>query len=237
MSTTHDNELLGLTPPLFELVGKLLAPVADDFSLQEYRDTVVEALELFTQKAADSNIEMVKIQDSKFAIVALLDELAMASELEDKTLWLEKPLQLEYFAEHVAGEGFFQRLDDLLKMGIINVDVIEVYYACLELGFEGIYRLKGVDKLRARIQELRVQISAVRGNVDTNLRVNTIKVKNTQHKGRRPIPYWIQVCALLSGIILIYIAYDIAIDWQVDKALVSLDSIQGRLSVQQAELT
>lgn len=54
------------------------------------------------------------LHDMAYAIVALADEVAMRKSGSIRDVWLSNPLQLQYFSENLAGEGFFFRLEQLL---------------------------------------------------------------------------------------------------------------------------
>jgi len=78
---------------------------------------------------------------ASFACVAFLDESVLNSQNPIFADWLRKPLQEELFGTHVAGETFFQHLQQLLGRPDSHdlADLLEVHYLCLVLGFGGRY--------------------------------------------------------------------------------------------------
>ncbi len=54
-------------------------------------------------------------QEMAYAVVALLDELALKAPEEISDFWTNNLLQRDYFDENIAGEGFFVRLDEHRK--------------------------------------------------------------------------------------------------------------------------
>jgi type VI secretion system protein ImpK len=71
---------------------------------------------------------------------------------------MNQPLQLHYFGENVAGEGFFTRLDSLLADGR-RLAVLRVYQLCLLFGFQGKYGFPGGEVELMRIAEtVRTQV-------------------------------------------------------------------------------
>ncbi|MBD3393638.1 MAG: hypothetical protein GF418_16065 [Chitinivibrionales bacterium] len=89
---------------------------------------------------------------AKYALVALLDETILSIPGPCRDHWISNPLQLEYFGDNVAGEEFFRKLDAMLKEPENKAGVLEVYYLCLSLGFEGRYRIANADE-RVRIMD------------------------------------------------------------------------------------
>jgi type VI secretion system protein ImpK len=90
------------------------------------------------------------VEDTKFALVAFVDETVLSSDWAMKGAWMANPLQLQIYNRFDAGEHFFERMDIILKSPSRS-QVLEVYYLCLALGFKGRYQLVDQDQLRARI--------------------------------------------------------------------------------------
>ena len=65
-----------------------------------------------------------------------------------RDVWMSNPLQLHYFNENLAGEGFFYRLERILA-DPRRVEALRVYYLCLLFGFQGKYAVRG-RRARAR---------------------------------------------------------------------------------------
>ncbi|MBL8942001.1 MAG: DotU family type IV/VI secretion system protein, partial [Myxococcales bacterium] len=91
------------------------------------------------------------LHDMAYAIVALADEVAMRKSGSIRDVWLSNPLQLQYFSENLAGEGFFFRLE-LLLADPRRFDTLRVYYLCLLFGFQGKYAIRGGELELAAVQ-------------------------------------------------------------------------------------
>jgi type VI secretion system protein ImpK len=81
-------------------------------------------------------------QDMAYALVALLDEVALSRPEPYRSFWMTNLLQLQYFNENVAGDGFFHRVQALRK-DPHRAEVLQVYYLCMLFGFQGRYRIRG----------------------------------------------------------------------------------------------
>ncbi|WP_244237711.1 DotU family type IV/VI secretion system protein, partial [Corallococcus llansteffanensis] len=81
-------------------------------------------------------------QDMAYALVALLDEVVLGKPEPYRQFWMSHLLQLHYFNENVAGDGFFSRLHAVRK-DPHRADVLRVYYLCMLFGFQGRYRIRG----------------------------------------------------------------------------------------------
>jgi type VI secretion system protein ImpK len=92
------------------------------------------------------------LNDMVYAIVAFMDEIALSSPDGLRSYWMGRSLQLHYFGENIAGEGFFSRLHTLQSDGR-RFDVLRVYSFCLLLGFQGKYAYPGGDVELMRISD------------------------------------------------------------------------------------
>jgi len=71
---------------------------------------------------------------ARFAVFAWIDEAILSSQWEGKRQWQRELLQRQYYQTADAGEGFFDRLN---QVGLHQRDIREVYYICLAMGFTG----------------------------------------------------------------------------------------------------
>src|SRR3972149_602851 len=130
--------------------GQLAEAFSDLFILtaqlrkaREYGDP--EALKRRIREMFDSVIRKGKnlgvtdesILQAKYALAAFIDETILSSSWSQKDLWSSSPLQYEFFKEHLAGVEFFNRLENIRKASPISMDILEIYYLCLIMGFEG----------------------------------------------------------------------------------------------------
>jgi type VI secretion system protein ImpK len=101
-------------------------------------------------------------QDAKYAIAAFADEQILRSQWPGRNQWMAQPLQLLYFNENTAGEGFFQRLAALQQQPA-RAPVLEIYYLCLCLGFQGQYAVRGGEGLAPIIEQIASRLAAAGG--------------------------------------------------------------------------
>jgi type VI secretion system protein ImpK len=130
---------------LREVEGRSMAPEIVHQRLCDYVDAM-------RAKAREQGISQRDADDIAYAIVALVDEVAIGRPEPIGGFWLSQPLQMKYFNENVAGEGFFRKLDEIRKAGR-RTDALRIYYQCLLLGFQGRYSIRGGDLELMRIMD------------------------------------------------------------------------------------
>ncbi len=177
---------------------------------EDYRTSIVAAFDIFDRMAFDHQIPHSPVQDAKLALAAYIDETVLSSDWPGRLSWMERPLQMELFGEHLAGEKFYSRLAELRQGGESNVNLLELFYVCLQLGFEGIYRIRGLEQLMALQVDLRRQIEDYRGLRDVTLAPDGIPDDSFFGRVRREVPYWVVAAVSAAIIIVIYAGYGVA---------------------------
>jgi type VI secretion system protein ImpK len=139
---------------------------------QELSDA--ESFRYYVQEALRSAIQQAKnqagysaedIRMATLALVGLLDESVLNARNPLFANWPRKTLQEELFGIHMAGELFFQNLEQLLNRADSAdlADVLEVHYLCLLLGYGGRYSTGGRAELKAIMETVADRIRRIRG--------------------------------------------------------------------------
>jgi type VI secretion system protein ImpK len=131
------------------------APAASPALVHDRLHGFVEAMRT---KAREEGLSTQDADDLAYAIVALADEIAMGKPEPMRGFWMGQPLQLAFFNETLAGEGFFNRLQEI-RRDSRRAEVLRVYYQCLLLGFQGKYSMRGGDlELMKLTDQLRPEV-------------------------------------------------------------------------------
>jgi type VI secretion system protein ImpK len=129
-------------------VGAQLAEAPGLPSPDIMKRRIATLLEEMDRRGRELEISKKDLDDARYAIVAFLDEQLFRAPWAGRQEWMLEPLQLVYFHENTAGEGFFTRLE-ALEGDPGRVQVLQVFYLCLALGFQGKYAVRGGDGLSA----------------------------------------------------------------------------------------
>jgi type VI secretion system protein ImpK len=104
-------------------------------------------------------------QEALVAQCGLLDETALRYlPTGSRAGWESKPLQVERFNLHDAGERVFDRLEARMREAAPKLDVLECYSAILGMGFVGRYARDGEAKRTALIASLNARLEALRSS-------------------------------------------------------------------------
>lgn len=218
-SKMYFNKLVECSSVIFNLSGAFREKDHGAKLSNDYREQIIQAFDQLERDVFEQQLPLPLMQQVKYALAAFLDELILSSAWPGRMSWMGEPLQLKYFGEHLAGEGFFKRLNELRQHPAQNIDALEVYYLCLQFGFEGIYRMRGLEQLFALQVDLRSQIASVRGSIDPKLSPAALPQQSTVAKVGARFPYWVIGSVLLFLMFFIFLGFTIAIDHQANKAL------------------
>ncbi len=159
-------------------------------------------IERAMRKATELGYSSQDAQDIGYALVAFADEVAIGRTGEVRDYWLPRTLQLSFFNEANAGEGFFQRLATI-RGDSARLDVLRVYYVCLALGFQGKYRVRGGEAELATVID---QTSAALGTDRVSMRLSPSGARPKDAGGgmRSALPL---VAASITAVVLSLVLY------------------------------
>jgi type VI secretion system protein ImpK len=154
--------LLRAATPALEIAGELLRGV-EPRAAEGLRARAEAALAgLSPRSAVDRPEEASAAADARLALAALLDELAVRDQGALAASWRRRSLLAQRYVHAnltTAGDGFFDRLDELLAAPrtATNLGVLRIFALCLELGFRG--RYGACERANAGdLEEVRAQV-------------------------------------------------------------------------------
>lgn len=193
----------------------LLRTGASPRSAQDFNKRIDGFLQAFSQAARQQGQADDAIEHARYAFCAVLDEFILSSGLPLRADWERMPLQLRLFGEHLAGEGFFERLDRLRLDPADHIDVLEIYLTCLQLGFRGKYLLDDGDRIRYLARTLQQDIERVRGPAG-GLTQHWQLPTRTEAPPRAPLPIWLFASVSLAVGIGFFVVYRVLLERRID---------------------
>ncbi len=163
--TTRRGRLaLALQEPLTS-VARLRANKQIAADAESFRGRIKQVLAAAEQDAKAAGYDGGDIRYALFAVIALIDETVLNCGQAMFAEWSRKPLQQEVFGVHMAGELFFQYLQQLMARQDSKdlADVLEVYSLCLLLGFKGRYSGTHGGDIGLLVRQLAEKIDRSRG--------------------------------------------------------------------------
>src|ERR1035438_10779893 len=114
VTTRRPDNLPLIFQEVFTAIERLRSNRQGVTDSQSFRHHTREALKTAASQALAAGYPSEDVKFATFATVAFLDESVLNSRNPVFTGWESKPLQEELFGTHIAGEVFFQHLQQLL---------------------------------------------------------------------------------------------------------------------------
>lgn len=121
--------------------------------MPQFHREAVQAIATFERAIAQHYPEETR-QRAKYAVCATIDDIAqnLPNIGTDGAEWARRSMVVTFFQEVIGGDRFWQLVDDMLRTPAQNLDIIELYHACLAAGFEGRFRV--MPDGRRRLHEI-----------------------------------------------------------------------------------
>ena len=173
-----------------------------------------EQVDGFERSALAAGIAKETVHNARFALCALLDDSAAA------TPWGRQwaPLLGELHGEANGAEKFFSLLDQILAWPQRHAELLEFFYVCLALGFEGRYRSgeggrQALAQIRTRLFEV---IDSRQGKKASEL---SGRWRGAELRARRvsgALALWGSACACALVLAALYFGYSVLLGARSD---------------------
>ena len=177
----------------------------------EFAEKVSQFLAGFESEARRLRAHGEDIEAAKYAYCAALDEIILASGFPIREPWERRPLQLTVFGDQLAGQHFFDRLEELRGKGGARLQALQVFHLCLLLGFKGKYALDSSDKLACLTARLGDEIAHIKGR-SRGFAPRAGRPDQVAHKLRSDVPLWTLSAVFALAALGVYIGMKSSLD-------------------------
>lgn len=211
------GECFGAISRLRELDGPVPSPETVHARIRGF-------IESLKDRARTHGVPDKDTQDIMYALVALTDEVAITTPEPLRSYWMNQPLQLHYFGENIAGEGFFTRLQALLSEGR-RIEVLRVYHLCLLFGFQGKYGYPGGDVELLRITD------GVRNTLERNIEIPEVMAPAAEppdepqvRRANSNLLLWVSL-GIFALALAVFVGLRVSFDQQVSDVTTRVDKL------------
>jgi type VI secretion system protein ImpK len=207
----HAFSLLSLVPKL-----RTLAFYQD---INELQDQLIRQIREFENRTSHQSVPQEQIKIASYFICSLIDETVLNTPWGNQSNWGHHSLLIQIHNEAWGGERFFQILDHMKQHLTKNLNLLELAYLCLSLGFEGKYRIaiSGAREIEQLRQELYLLIQSMRGDFERSLSVNWQGMQNLRSSLIQHVPIWVMAVVAASLLMLVYLGFSYSINQASDR--------------------
>lgn len=175
----------------------------------ELRHKILTVFRKMSDEGRQIGVRTEELQEAQYALSAFLDETIMASEWHHKETWSRQSLTVELFQDPNAGDVFFNRLEQIRSKGKTKVQVLEVHYLCLTLGFEGKYGALSHEELQGLIYKLSQEIKQHTKKSYDELSPNWKRSDDMVDAVKEGPPLWLIITGLIGIAAIVLLVYKI----------------------------
>lgn len=210
---TTINALVAAAAPLLTIATQLREQRQPP-ELILLHSSLCHEIKAFENKARASGYRTPIILAARYFLCALIDEIILTTTWGNHSRWEQHNLLRTFQRESVGDERFFLILERSCEDPKLHMDLLELGYLCLSLGYEGKYRKKpgGQQELGLLIDRLYHLIRDDRGEFSKLLLISsTAKGPAKKSRNRLP-PVWLTLIITLLVLLGIYLPYHIQLD-------------------------
>ncbi len=193
------NPVLQAAVALLVLAGRLRGQIANA-DVQGLRAQCIQEIRAFEERVRRAGIPDADVLAARYALCTVIDEAVLNTPWGAQSGWAVESLLVTFHREAQGGDKFFQILDRLLGEPQRYLSLLELWYVCLSLGFEGRYRLdeRGTIRLEDIRRDLLQRIEQLRGPADPALSLHWSGVENRRHAMLNLVPLWVVAVATVA---------------------------------------
>jgi len=199
--------------------------------LAAVRDRMTRLLKEFREQAERAGYASEVVRQAHYALCAFVDEIVLSTPWGSQSRWQEHSLLSAFHRQTWGGEEFFNIIEKNETDAARNIDLLELLYVLLTLGFEGAYatRPNGREKLEQIRDKLYQTIRNQRPELERDLSPRWRGTDAGKPGLAGLIPLW-AFAAIGAGILLLaYLGFSISLNRASDPLLGRVASLDGEV--------
>ena len=191
-----DNPILSAAGPLLSLAVTISAS-AYQADIEALRARAVDAVKTFEEQCRQSSVDPDHVRIARFIICTFVDTAVFQTPWGGHDVWGSRSLLVLFERATDGGVKFFSILTELSKSPDRYLDVLELQYVCLALGFMGMYR--GAPDGRAQVQSKQDDVYRLirerRPGLGSTLALHWKGLSEPKGNAYKMLPWWVVLAA------------------------------------------
>lgn len=232
MPRSSRNPLLGAATELFGLIARL-GTLIDHSDVDGLHHRIVNGVRQFEATAAASGASAQTLQAARYALCATIDDLILNTPWGVRGGWAQRSMVGIFYNEREGGERFYDMVAHLMRQPANHIDVLELAYACLALGFRGKLRVaqRGATEHARVLDALHRSIREVRGQIERELSPHWHGAGEAFRPLRFVVPVWVVGAIAAVLLVPIFLAFNIFVNGRSDMTFADLAGFPPAVAV------
>jgi type VI secretion system protein ImpK len=202
------NPLVQAASPLLILAGHVRGTLAtpDVIGLRRH---ALDEIRRFEERARTAGVPNEVMLAARYVLCAGLDEAVLSTPWGAQSEWAQQTLLVALHREAWGGEKFFEMLERISRDPARHIDLMELQYLCMALGFAGKYQVmdRGHVRLADVQQGLYRKIRDHRGTPPAELSLRWQGLQDRRNPLIRYVPWWVVGAAALAIVAIAFVVY------------------------------
>jgi type VI secretion system protein ImpK len=202
------NPLVKAASPILILAGRMRGTLQGT-DAGALRRQALDELRNFEERARAGGVAHEVVLAARYALCAVLDEAVLSTPWGAQSEWAQQTLLVSLHRESWGGEKFFEMLERISPDPARHIDLMELLYICLSMGFAGKYQV--LDRGHARLAEVQhdlyTKIRNFRGGTPNELSIRWEGLQDRRNPLIRFVPWWVVGAAMLLVLTITYIVF------------------------------
>ncbi|CAH0539705.1 type IVB secretion system protein IcmH/DotU [Vibrio marisflavi] len=196
-----ENQLINISSELLATVLKI-STLPEPEDLASLRGRLVEDINSIKAKGATLTYPVAVIDKLCFLYAVVVDEFIIYTEWGEKRGWENKTLLSDLFGMRNGGELFFTVAEKAIRQPSKLIDLIELIYLFINIGFKGQYREAGSEQLKSFVHKLEQIISQYRqtSGIYCHTKVSLPRVRKPTRRKRYLVTSLFFICLIATCI-------------------------------------
>jgi type VI secretion system protein ImpK len=202
------NPLVQAASPLLLLAGQVRGTLSVP-DVNGLRRHALEEIRRFEERARESGVANQVVLAARYALCAGLDEAVLSTPWGAQSEWAQQTLLVALHREAWGGEKFFEMLERISRDPSHHIDLMELQYLCVALGFSGKYQV--LERGHARLAEVQQDVYRAirnhRGAPEAGLSIRWRGLEDRRNPLIRYVPWWVVGAAALAILAITFTIY------------------------------
>lgn len=238
LASLGQNPLLSTAAPILALVVRVRdLPTHRD--VDSLRERVIAEMQRFETTAIQAGLTADQIRVGRYALCATIDDVVLATPWGGQSVWATKSMVSTIHRETWGGERFFELLEQMVQEPRRYLAELELFYACLSLGFEGRYRVlpRGYAELARLRDALYRAIRRERGDFERELSPHWRGIADRYRPLGAVVPLWVTGAVLAALLMFLYMWFAYSLGERTDGVQARMAALLPDRPVEIARLT
>lgn len=227
------NPLVSAASKLLGVIIKLRTTMSHD-NVPDLHKRLTREIQSFEREAKQLSISADTVLTARYLLCTVVDEVVLTTPWGTASGWSQHSLLSLFHKETFGGEKCFVILQRMLETPGSHLEVLELFYLCLSLGFQGKYRLaqRGHEQLEQIRDNLYHTIESHRPTMERDLSPHWQGCVERKNRLIQYIPLWVIASVVLGALVLTYSGYRW---WLYESATPVAENITGLVADRKVE--